>query len=48
MSSKLINQKIQYKKMFILGFYTRPQIPDNKVGCGKCGYGKKNFSFKII
>jgi hypothetical protein len=37
-----------YNKMnFFLGFYTRPQIPDNKVGCGKCGYGKKDFSFEI-
>jgi hypothetical protein len=29
-----------------LGIYTRPQIPDNKVGCGKCGYGKYNLSDK--
>ncbi len=29
-----------------LGIYTRPQIPDNKVGCGKCGYGTKNLLFK--
>ncbi len=29
-----------------LGIYTRPKIPDNKVGCGKCGYGKHNLSLK--
>ena len=30
-----------------LGFYTRPQIPDNKVGCGKCGYGKHSLIYTM-